>query len=278
MQRYYYDKENYITYTTFWQWPTCIVFLHWMWASHKSRSDLIKYYPLEDYTLYAMDLKWYWYSSKPTDDKYSIADQGDILTAWITSLNLQNVVIVWHSLGGGAALYMYRMGIKNNTNRINKIVLIASMAYKNELPILYNLLANRYTMWFLYTFSTAHFKAKYTLLWACRKRKDINEKMITKYAEFLQGDDFKYVIMKSAQTLIRKDYEDTVKAYAKIQIPVLIVRWENDPVLPVSHAKELHKIIPHSELVIFPKCGHIVHEEETHKTYKVIDTWLDKHT
>lgn len=274
-KKYHYTNEDYIAYSVFWHWPKILVFLHWLWASSKSRYDLIQYYKPDEYTTYLIDLKWYWYSSKPRDNKYSIAHQGDILDDWMESLDLQNVTVVGHSLGGGTAMYMYRMWIKNDAARISKMILISTMAYKWELPILYWLLANRYTMRFIYTFSVSHFKAKYTLLWACKNWKPINEHMIARYAEFLKWDDFKYVIMKSCQQLIWKDYEDTIKAYESINIPVLIIWWKNDPIMPSRHAEKLAEVIPNSNMITFPKCGHIPHEEETLKTFTVMDEWLN---
>lgn len=274
-KKYYYTSDDYIAYSVFWHWPKIIVFLHWLGASSKSRYDLIQYYKEDEYTAYLIDLKGYWYSSKPRDEKYSIANQWDILDDWMASLDLQDVTVVWHSLGWGTAMYMYRMWLKNNAQRISKMVLIATMAYKGELPILYWLLANRYTMRFVYTFSTSHFKAKYTLLWACKNWKQINEAMISRYSEFLNGDDFKYVIMTSCQQLIWKDYEDTIKAYESIRVPVLIIRGENDPIMPAWHADKLAEVMPQAHKIVFPKCGHIPHEEETKKTYTVIDEWLN---
>ncbi len=98
------------------------------------------------------------------------------------------------------------------------------MVYKNDLPLLYRLLANEFTMWFIYTFSTAHFKAKYTLYRACYKRKEISKEMIERYAYFLKGKSMKYVLTKTAQQLVLKDYDEALDGYSKVTIPVLIIR------------------------------------------------------
>lgn len=274
--KYYYNWTDYINYSILGHWPIPVVFLHGLGASSKSWHDLISHYSHEEYTVYIIDLKWYGYSTRPKDGQYSIADQWDILARRAEDLDLHDIILVWHSLWGWAALYMYRIEAKREQHRIKKLVLISTMAYKNELPILYKLLANPYTMRFIFTFSSAWFKAKYTLLWACKNHRSINKNMIARYAEFLKGNDRKYVIMTSAQQLIHKDYEDTIKAYKYIHIPVLLIRGENDPVLPLDHWRKLNSIIPHSTIIIFSNCGHIPHEEKTHETYNIIHAWINK--
>ena len=274
--KFYYDTDNFLAYIKRWHGEKVMILLHGMWASHKSWHDFQHYFHEEEYTLYLIDLKGYGYSSKPRDDKYSIADQAEIITLFMEQLNLKDVIVLWHSLWGGVGLYTYIMANRlHKDSRIAKVILIDTMAFKNELPLLYNLIANRFTMWFIYTFSTARFKAKYTLLRACRIWKEIWKEMIERYAYFLKGEDMKYVLTKTAQQLIRKDYDETIGAYKTIKVPVLIIRWEKDPILPAAHGRKLHEMIPHSSLVIIPRAWHVTHEEDTLATYNAIDKRLD---
>ena len=52
------------------------------------------------FTLYAIDLKGYGFSSKPKDNKYTIKDQAEIVKAFIENYSLKHPVIVGHSMGG----------------------------------------------------------------------------------------------------------------------------------------------------------------------------------
>ena len=52
------------------------------------------------------------------------------------------------------------------------------------------------------------------------------------------------------------DAEDFAGRLAHVHAPTLILWGENDRITPVSAAHEFHKSILHSELKIFPHCGH----------------------
>src|SRR3954470_5524152 len=56
------------------------------------------------YELFEIDLKGFGKAEKPADGKYSIFDQADLVFALIKSLDLKNVSLVGHSMGGGVAL------------------------------------------------------------------------------------------------------------------------------------------------------------------------------
>jgi len=48
---------------------------------------------------------------------------------------------------------------------------------------------------------------------------------------------------------------------AQLRAPTLIVWGEDDRILPVAHAYHGHALISHSQLHVFPHCGHVPHVE-----------------
>jgi pimeloyl-ACP methyl ester carboxylesterase len=48
---------------------------------------------------------------------------------------------------------------------------------------------------------------------------------------------------------------------AQLRAPTLIVWGEDDRILPVAHAYHGHALISHSQLHVFPQCGHVPHVE-----------------
>ena len=273
-EKFFYEDNQYISYKKRWVGAKTLLFLHGMGASAKSRHDLVPYFSDAEYTLYVIDLKGYGFSSKPKDNKYSIAHQAAIIYAFIQEKKIHDAVLIGHSLGWGVAMYTHLLSKKDEYACVDKMILLSSLVFKNNMPLLYWLLANKYTMWFIYTFSTSYFKAKYTLLWSSYHIKKVTREMIERYAYFLKWPVMKYVLMKTAQQLFDKEYSDTIRAYRAITTPTLLIRWENDPILSVSHARQIHELIPHADLHTLPECGHICHEEETQKTFEIIDSWL----
>jgi magnesium chelatase accessory protein len=48
----------------------------------------------------------------------------------------------------------------------------------------------------------------------------------------------------------------------KINIPVWMVAAQNDLTVPAEQAAQVAKELPHPEVVMWPKLGHLAHEED----------------
>jgi pimeloyl-ACP methyl ester carboxylesterase len=49
----------------------------------------------------------------------------------------------------------------------------------------------------------------------------------------------------------------TDKLLPGLRMPVLIVWGEKDRITPLSQAKTMHRLMPQSDLEVFPGCGHL---------------------
>jgi pimeloyl-ACP methyl ester carboxylesterase len=47
----------------------------------------------------------------------------------------------------------------------------------------------------------------------------------------------------------------------EITVPVLVVSGDNDRIVPTEESVRLAEELPHAELVVIPRCGHVPHEE-----------------
>lgn len=72
---------------------------------------------------------------------------------------------------------------------------------------------------------------------------------------------------------------DPLKAgdIAKVQVPTLILWGEEDRVIPVEAGYWLAKTLPDNELHIYPKIGHLPHEEAPEATLADLKPWLARH-
>ena len=62
-----------------------------------------------------------------------------------------------------------------------------------------------------------------------------------------------------------------------ISAPALIQWGEEDRIIPVEAGQWLAKVMPNAELVIYPKIGHLPHEEAVEATLGDLGPWLSKH-
>lgn len=64
---------------------------------------------------------------------------------------------------------------------------------------------------------------------------------------------------------------------SNIKVPTLIVVGEEDIPRPVKEAQEMVKCIPHAELAIIPRAGHICTLEQPALVNEILSTFLQKH-
>ncbi len=67
--------------------------------------------------------------------------------------------------------------------------------------------------------------------------------------------------------------EEFKRLLGTITAPTLILWGENDKTMPVNLANEFHQLIPHSELYVFPQCGHSVPLEKPEE----VCGWVETH-
>ena len=73
---------------------------------------------------------------------------------------------------------------------------------------------------------------------------------------------------------LRTNYLDRL---SKIQVPTLIVHGLEDRLIPVSCAQCAHRLIPHSQLEVIPRCGHLPPVEQPQFFNRIVDSFLQNH-
>jgi pimeloyl-ACP methyl ester carboxylesterase len=66
------------------------------------------------------------------------------------------------------------------------------------------------------------------------------------------------------------------RLYLAEAMPLLIVWGERDPIIPVAHAEEAHRALPHSHLEIFEGVGHLPQIEDPGRFVATIDRFLEE--
>ena len=180
---------------------------------------------------------------------------ADDLAAVIEALNLQNVILVGHSTGGGEiARYVGRHG----TARVAKMVLVgavppimaSSEAFPDGLPIAVfdniraGVAANRSQ--FYLDLTTAFYGFN-------REGAQVNEGLRQAFwAQGMQGGVLgQYACIREFSEV---DYTEDLK---KIDVPTLIVHGDDDQIVPIGHAGLLSaQIVRDAKLVVYEGGSH----------------------
>ncbi len=248
-----------------------LIMLHGFGASSYSFSKIIpelsKYF-----TIYAFDLKGFGDSPKPDDHRYSVYDQALLVDQYLKKHHLDKVILLGHSYGGGVALSLALLDPK----RFAKLVLIDSASYDQQLPKLIRWLQIPVLGKLGFYLIPATVEVKESYKYAFYDKRKIPEDIVREYARNLYKPNARKVYLQTVENLIPEDIEEVSRRYKTIHIPTLIVWGANDIDIRKEKAYRLHRDIPHSQLKIIPRCGHIPHEEKPQETLKVLEDFLLK--
>jgi pimeloyl-ACP methyl ester carboxylesterase len=271
-----FDDDVKIYYEIHGKGERILLCIHGYGSSHESWYDILPY--LSNYfTLILFDLKGFGLSSKPDDNKYGVSDHAEIIFSLIEKLTPGKVTVIGHSYGAAIALAAYlKARTLNKTSCFEKLLLIDAALFIDDLPVLKMRLREPFLKKIILKFVPAKIIAKISLRRMFYEKSKVTEKRVEYYAKYIkqQGTDISFI--KTALLMYPDIQSFIVSNLDKIDIPVLIIWGENDPLFPVTHAYKLNGIIGNSSLKIITQCGHAPQEERPGKTAEIITNFLRK--
>jgi len=72
------------------------------------------------------------------------------------------------------------------------------------------------------------------------------------------------------------EIEALIAQYQTIKVPVLIIWGKEDDVVPLEVGEKFQRVIPNSQLIVLPRCGHIPPEEKPPATREAILNFLKR--
>lgn len=228
----------------------------------------------EDYKIIAIDLKGFGLSDKPTDNKYTVRDQSEMVMAFIHQYRLNNVTLVGHSFGGAVALFTYLEMMQSIESTISKMILLDSASYNQEFPYFISILRTPILNRISLTLLPDKVNTRMILKKAFYDDSKITEEMTEVYASYLDTPGAYHALIATAKQIVPSKIETITHRYKDINIPVLLVWGENDEIVPLSIGRSLSEEIPKAELRVIRGCGHVPQEECPKETIGIIKSFL----
>jgi pimeloyl-ACP methyl ester carboxylesterase len=170
----------------------------------------------------------------------------DLLVKFFDVMEMDNIVIVGHSMGGVVSLdFSFKY-----PERVKALVLVATSA-KFDIPT-QKLMELKNDMESIFG----------SLEKARDKMKDIDERLVTNDMMVLLGD-----------VMAIKKY-DGVSHLSELKMPTLVVGGADDVLAPVDYSEQLHANIKNSELQIIEHAGHMVMVEAHQEFNAVLEEFL----
>ncbi|MFC1809107.1 alpha/beta fold hydrolase [Candidatus Omnitrophota bacterium] len=223
----------------------------------------------------ALDLKGFGYSDKTDDIKYSTFHQARLLSDFINTLKLKNVILVGHSYGG--AVCLFSILLEEIKKRVAGLVLINSMGYFKKLPQFIEKLRVPVITSETLVSLTNEMLTKDLIEQGYHDLSKIRKERIDEYAGALAIPGAKLSVFKGARHILDNDADYMHFRFNQIRVPTLILWGEQDRINSVYDAHRFYEDIPHSDLVLVPECGHFPQEECPEETAQYLTKFLNQH-
>jgi pimeloyl-ACP methyl ester carboxylesterase len=202
----------------------------------------------------------------PSGD-YSDARGVHILSTLLDELDLAQVVLVGHSMGGRLA---WRLAAEQ-PHRVSQLVLIAPDGFASpgfddgkapEVGPLAKLMQ--------YVLPKAALRMALASAYADRSKLD--EGTVTRYHDLLLAPQVRTALLARLQQL---KLQDPAPWLARISAPTLLLWGDKDALIPVANAQDYLRALPTAQFVEFSGVGHLPHEEAAAPTLPALLRFLN---
>lgn len=275
--RYYYDKVNYLNYRLIGNGEKSLFLFHGFGSSSYNWDDLLPLLDVSGYKIYLFDLKGAGFSSRPSNQDYSIVANARIVSAFIRDYKIKDYVLMGHSFGGGVSIVSALIAQVAGSSAPHALVLLSPASYKTRLPLFIRAAKSPVLSLLGSKLSRVEPIARVGVTRAFYDNSKLRSDQVKRYTYFVSQEDFPGAITQIARDIEIPELELLTQAYASLHVPALIVWGEKDRILPVELGHRLAKEIPHATLVELQECGHNVQEECPLHTANAINRFLATH-
>ena len=225
------------------------------------------------YHVLAPDLPGFGFSDKPEKASFSLNYYNKIIQKFVATLNIEQLTLVVHDLGGPIGM----LWAVRHPKQVKNLVFLNTLIYKDfswavvlftmavKLPILNNWLASP---------SGIAFAMKLGVF----NKKRLSPEVLAPYTTPFKEQNARKALIKAATNVSLKAFDEIAEGLSKINADVLIIYGAQDKILP-NVAKTMAKLnqqFPDAALHALPQCGHFLQEDEPEKISILIHEFLNQ--
>jgi pimeloyl-ACP methyl ester carboxylesterase len=236
----------------------------------------------------AIDVPPFGFSEKPSGPSaYSPDKQARRIVAALDALGLAEIVLVGHSVGGRPAVETALLA----AGRIERLVLVdPALGFGDEgraefpqnapsclmrtffdvRPIRNALLSTVATNPLTTRAMFTSFVSNASAVTDARVNM-LQQPLVVEHLTSAEGDWLQYLMVSSDRSLV-----SSINNLATLSMPVLLIWGNTDKVTPLWQGRLLQKLIPHAELSILERVGHIPYIEDADAFNKTLVEYLQR--
>jgi len=221
-----------------------------------------------------VDLKGFGASAKPRDEFYRPQDQADLLFESVLNLDLQDLVLVGHSLGGAIASLVAMRLMETCPQRLRALIVVAGPLLPQPVPPFLRLAGRRVLGPVLIRIIPARFLIRKALRLAYRNPDLVSESLVEAYAGNLRSKGGRHALSATIRQLQPQDAARLSRGLSSIRVPVLLLWGKDDPVVSVDIGERAAALFPDAILQVLPECGHMPQEEHPSASLERVTEFL----
>jgi pimeloyl-ACP methyl ester carboxylesterase len=215
-------------------------------------------------------------ASAPGAGDYSLGSLASALRDLMLSLGHERATLVGHSLGGGVAMqFTYQF-----PEMVERLVLVSSGGLGPDVSPILRAAALPGAELFISATAGIGSRVGSTIgrglgLIGLRPNADVAE--VTRGYATLTDPGRRKAFVATLRSVVGMEGQRVAaldKLYLAETLPLLIVWGENDPIIPVDHARDAHAQLTSSRLEIFEDTGHIPQLERPGRFIAVLERFL----
>jgi len=215
-----------------------IVLVHGLGDRDEAWAPMLKRLKRAGFHVYAPDLLGYGRSPRPENGDYSISGEEKFVYDFIQSLGLQKTDLGGWSMGGWIALKL----ALDHPDLIDRVVVYDSAGTRFELKDPKKLFEPQTTDDVQRLFSTMEPNAKPIPMFV---RRDLLRAI----------QSYQWTIDRNLSSMTENDLLES--RLPSLTEPLLVVWGSDDHLIPLSVGRQIHQLVPGSELDILAGCGHL---------------------
>ncbi|MFP4294049.1 MAG: alpha/beta fold hydrolase [Cyclobacteriaceae bacterium] len=224
-----------------------------------------------------LDLPGFGLTGPHPEGDYRVEAYMNLLNSFLSKLKVKRCILVGNSLGGEIA-WRYAA---DHPQQLKKLILIGASGYPvdiKELPLL------QIPPWYIWLsiplirevtvmFTTPGVIRRSLAYLYYGDAENLNEETVQLYFDMTNRQGNREALTERVKIV---DRPAPIQKIPSIHTPTLILWGEHDRLIPVKHARQFQEDLPDSQLVIFPRAGHMPQEEIPLASAEAAIQWLSR--
>lgn len=212
----------------------------------------------KSYHVIAIDMPGYGKSDKNPEDSYSFRYHERILTGLLAQLNLDQITLGVHDLGGPIGLYWMVQNIK----RVNRLILFNTIVYSN-FSWAVKLFGLSTVIPGVRDWLTSPSGIKKAIRFGIHSKQKITAEMIESYQAPFENKTSRKALLKTVQRLSMKGFREIEEKLPAFEGPVQVIYGEKDRILPEvgDTMKKVKQDLPQTTVTSLSNAAHFLQED-----------------